>query len=190
MKNDIKNKNFGFPTKLYKIEKMLEKNYWSKEDIQIYLRLFSNRTRSFRFNRKNAIKTEKFHFILNISEIWKKFGEENCSAFKDFFITRTWEGAFLIRAQRTKSSLFRSIFEEKFKMCPFNSVNITFSLYVCQRAFHARSHRYIMKISCVWKWGISSLLLLLRSPPFHVLVMKNIVFNTHLRLVPKTSHLP
>ena len=35
-----------------------------------------------------------------------------------------------MRAQRTRDSSFRAMFEKKLKMCPFNSVNMKFSLYV------------------------------------------------------------
>ena len=57
MKNVINNKYFWFPKKLYKIRKTCQKeNCLSQGDIQIYLRLFSDRARSFHYNRNKFYK--------------------------------------------------------------------------------------------------------------------------------------
>ena len=58
-----KNQNFNFYAKIYEAQqKCLGQNYLSRKDIQTHFKLFSDRARSFRFNCKNVIKNEKFHF--------------------------------------------------------------------------------------------------------------------------------
>ena len=53
MKNSTKNKNFWIRKKIYEIRKRNPRqNCSSQEDIQIYFRLFFDRTGSFRFNCK------------------------------------------------------------------------------------------------------------------------------------------
>ena len=72
---------FHFPVKLYEIRKNFMIRYVKnvrtqscsfQTDLQIFSHTVSDKTYIFRFNSKNTIKIQKFHFLDKICEIQKK----------------------------------------------------------------------------------------------------------------------